>query len=77
MKPVLLFAPTAVPAIHLAVFERAFFPVYVLFEGVHVEEGEDFAACVVGPKGGHYFFAHRAGVAKSERKLIFTVIVID
>ena len=44
---------------------RALFPVDVLFEGVEIEQGEDFAARVVGPEWRDDFFFYGAGVSEN------------
>lgn len=50
MQPELLFTATTVAAPHLLQLVGALFPVDVLFEWIEIEQGEHFAARVVGPE---------------------------
>lgn len=63
MQSILLLTTTAIATEHLFELMRAFLPVYVLFEGVEIQQGQHLATRVVCPKGGHNFILDGTSIA--------------
>lgn len=70
MKPVLLLTATAIATEHLFELVRAFLPVYVLLEGVEIQQGQHLATRVVGPKGGHDFILDGTSISVKEEESV-------
>lgn len=63
VQPVLLLAATAVTTEHLLELLGALLPVYVLLEGVQIEQRQDLATRVVRPERSNHLVLDRTGIA--------------
>lgn len=64
-----MLATATISAEHLLIFKRAFLGMYILLEGVDVEESQHLSTRVVGPVRSKHFLLHRARVHASPKRL--------
>lgn len=63
MQSILLLTTTSIATEHLFELMRAFLPVYVLLEGVEIQQGQHLATRVVRPEGSHDFIFDGTSIA--------------